>query len=263
MSAIPSDIRERIIAAATTIYEDNRHEVFPTVDQVRRAARADMNTTSAVMREWRRQQLAKAAPTAIQVPEAVSRANSLALANLWQQAQELANEGLRAAQSAWDGERDELDSLRREISEAFEQQAKELTQLRDELESTKKAHQLALELQGRDLQVVTSERDKLRMELAALQVKYEALEQSQQDQKKQAATEVHRIAERLTKIEAERDEERKGASKAREETARLSGQLAAHQEQMAVIVARLGPSAVSAKGAKSPGSEGSDDVNES
>jgi len=263
MSAIPSDIRERIIAAATTLYEDNRHEVFPTVDQVRRAARADMNTTSAVMREWRRQQLAKTAPTAIQVPEAVNRANSQALANLWQQAQELANESLRAAQSAWESEREELDSLRREISEAFEQQARELTQLKAEFESAQKAHQLAIESQRFDLQTVTSERDQLRMEWATLQVKYEALEHSQQEQKRQAATEVHRIAERLTKIEAERDEERKGAAKAREEAARLSGQLVAHREQMAVLAARLGPSAGSSKGGKSPDEQGDGDVNES
>ncbi len=250
MSAIPSDIRERIIAAATTIYEDNRHEVFPTVDQVRRAARADMNTTSTVMREWRRQQLAKAAPTAIHIPETVSRANSQALANLWQQAQEVANESLRAAQGVWESEREELDSLRREISEAFEQQAKELAQVRAELEATQKAHQLALESHQSDLRTVISERDQLRMELAALQVKYAALEQAQQEQKKQAAIEVHRIAERLTKIEAERDEERNGAAKAREETARLSGQLSAHREQMAVFAARLGPSAGNSKDGK-------------
>src|SRR3546814_17529844 len=51
--AIPAEIRERIIAAAVELYEQAGRENLPTVDQVRRVARADMNTTSAVMKAWR------------------------------------------------------------------------------------------------------------------------------------------------------------------------------------------------------------------
>ena len=104
---IPADVRERIIAAAAELYEQAGRENLPTVDAVRRAARADMNTTSAVMREWRRAQTAQAAPVAVTVPEVVTQANTAALAALWQQAQELANESLRAAQAAWETSLDE------------------------------------------------------------------------------------------------------------------------------------------------------------
>ena len=90
MSQIPAEIRDRITAVANELFEDAGREAFPTVDAVRRAARADMNTTSAVMREWRRAQTAQAVPVAVAVPETITQANAVALAALWQQAQAIA-----------------------------------------------------------------------------------------------------------------------------------------------------------------------------
>src|SRR3546814_17815003 len=69
---IPADVRERIIAAATDLFEQSGRETMPTVDAVRRAARVDMNAASAVMKEWRRAQTAQAAPVAVAVPESRS-----------------------------------------------------------------------------------------------------------------------------------------------------------------------------------------------
>lgn len=77
----------------------------------------DESSASAVMREWRRSQTAQAAPVAVTVPEVVTQANSTALAALWQTAQELANESLRAAQAAWETERAEADQDRAELEE--------------------------------------------------------------------------------------------------------------------------------------------------
>jgi len=124
--AIPSDIRERVVSAANTLYEQAGRETFPTVDQVRRTAKVDMNAASAVMREWRRQQTVQAAPVAVTIPEGVQLAHSQALAALWMQAQELANESLRTAQTAWETERTELDAMRQEMATAYETQATEL-----------------------------------------------------------------------------------------------------------------------------------------
>jgi colicin import membrane protein len=66
------------------------------------------------------------------------------------------------------------------------------------------------------------------------QAKAEAAEQAHSDQRKQ-------MIERLTANQAELDEARKAASVAREEAARLAGQLAVHQEQTTAILARLAP----------------------
>lgn len=125
-TSIPLEVRERITAAAEEIYEQSGFESFPTVDQVRRAARADMNTTSHVMRDWRREKTTRAVPVAVTVPEVIVQANASALSQLWQEAQDLANESLRAAQSAWEVEREELDVMRKELSNAYEDQASDL-----------------------------------------------------------------------------------------------------------------------------------------
>ena len=57
------------------------------------------------------------------------------------------------------------------------------------------------------------------------------------------ATEAHRQAERLTALQSERDQARKEAGQAREEAARLAGQLVAHKEQSAALLARVAPAA--------------------
>src|ERR1700730_1026666 len=95
-TAIPADVRERIIDAATALYEQSGKATFPTVDAVRRAARVDMNATSSVMKDWRRAQTAQAAPVVVAVPEAVQQAGDAALATVWTYAQDQANEALRA-----------------------------------------------------------------------------------------------------------------------------------------------------------------------
>jgi len=48
--------RDRIFAAADMLFEQAGRASFPTVDAVRRAAKAGMNDASVVMKEWRRLQ---------------------------------------------------------------------------------------------------------------------------------------------------------------------------------------------------------------
>lgn len=81
----------------------------------------------------------------------------------------------------------------------------------------------------------------MRAELAKAQAKTDAVELESKDQRKKAAEEAHRMAERLTATQAERDDARTEASKAREEAARLSGQLDTYKEQAAELLARLEP----------------------
>ncbi len=130
---------------------------FPTVDQVRRYARVDMNAASAIMREWRRAQSVQAAPVAVHVPDAVVHANHQVLVALWTQAQELANESLRTAQSAWDAERAELDEMRQELAHAYEAQAAEFDLLKSQAADAAIAHQEAVKLASDELARVRAE----------------------------------------------------------------------------------------------------------
>jgi colicin import membrane protein len=127
---INPEVRERILAAAQSLFEQSGRVELPTVDAVRRLSKTNMNDASAVMKEWRRLQIVSAAAVAVSVPEKVSQASQAALSALWSEAQELANESLNVAQAAWDAERAEAEKLRVELSSAFETQGAELDALR-------------------------------------------------------------------------------------------------------------------------------------
>lgn len=137
---INQDTRERIISAANQLFEQAGRADFPTVDTVRRLAKTNMGDTSAVMKEWRKMQTATAAPVAVTVPDRVQQASQAALVALWGDAQEMANESLRAAQTAWDAERAEAETLRGELSAAFESQASELDALQARFTELEAAH---------------------------------------------------------------------------------------------------------------------------
>lgn len=200
---IPVEVRERIIAAAEDIYEQLGRETFPTVDTVRRAAKADMNTTSTVMKDWRRQQTTQAVPVAVTVPEAVVQANASALAQLWAEAQELANESLRAAQSTWEVEREELDVMRKELSNAYEYQASDLEEaitkilsLEDRINEQEAQHSTAM----RELSFEHSE--ELRKRKVELEQVYEKLSEFQ----KEAEHAILKVAEEARRVQDIREE---------------------------------------------------------
>ena len=119
---ISQETRERIVTAASQLYEQAGRLDFPTVDAVRRLSKTNMNDASAVMKEWRRMQTATAAPVAVAVPDRVQQASQAAIAALWGEAQGLATEALHAAQADWEKERAEAETLRGELSAAFEAQ---------------------------------------------------------------------------------------------------------------------------------------------
>jgi colicin import membrane protein len=127
------EVRERILAAAQSLFEQSGRKELPTVDSVRKLSKTSMNDASAVMREWRRSQIVSASAAVVSVPERVASASQAALHALWNEAQELANEALNVAQTAWDAERAEAEKLRVELSLAFETQGAELEALKGKL----------------------------------------------------------------------------------------------------------------------------------
>ena len=123
---LATDTLDRIFTAAGTLYDRAGRAGFPTVDAVRKTARVNMNDASTGMKQWRRAQRNQAVPAGVQVPGGVQQANAVALAALWRAAQELATESLRAAQTGWDAERAEFDTLNKQMADAYEGQASAL-----------------------------------------------------------------------------------------------------------------------------------------
>ncbi|MDD5113323.1 MAG: DNA-binding protein [Methylobacter sp.] len=111
---------------------------------------------------------------------------------------------------------------------AGEQHAVELERIRTELAEQKKA-----------VQSLAAERDQGCAELATVKAQAAAADKTQQEQRKRTAEETHRMAERLTKIETDCDAAHKQAATAREEAAKLRGQLEATQTQAAELLQAL------------------------
>ena len=270
---LATDTRERIFTAAETLYETAGRATFPTVDAVRKLAKVNMNDANAGMKEWRRAKTTQAAPVAVQVPEAVQQANNAALGVMWQQAMDLANQSLIAAQAGWDSERLESETLNRQMADAYEAQAVELQaaqgqigtlegeiallkqslerltadltvanasaerevvkaveisrradELRAELDAAHRANDgLQEELKGVRGRLVTADAQAgdLRARLAVSDADLSATKQVAQDERKKAE-----------KALAEREDSQARAGAAREEAAKLRGQVETLQSQV-------------------------------
>ncbi|MCK6373652.1 MAG: DNA-binding protein [Aquabacterium sp.] len=215
------DARERVFAAASQIFEESGRQTMPTVDQVRRLAKVDMHAATAAMREWRRQQTAQAAPIAVAVPEVVAKANELAIAQLWTQAQELANQSLREAQSAWDAERAELDQMRVELSDAFEAQAAELELAKSRIEALEREARETAEIAAAELQKLRDELAQVRAELGVATTRAERAEAT-------SAELEHRVADlrgELDRAHADVDQVRAELSRAHADVDQARGEL--------------------------------------
>ena len=136
MEQLSPEVKARIFAAAETLYDEKNRDSFPTVDAVRRQARVNMNDASLGMKEWRKAQLAGLAEVPVIVPDAIQQSGLQLLGTIWQLSQEMATEGLRAAQHVWENERQELETIQAQISSAFEDTEAELATVKDDLSTT-------------------------------------------------------------------------------------------------------------------------------
>lgn len=264
--AIPSEVRERVIAAAVELYDQADRQGFPTVDAVRRLSRADMNTVSSVMKEWRQAQTKKVENVVVAVPEQIKQTSDKAVADLWQKAKDLANESLSNAQDGWEIERGRFEDMRIDLSNSYEAKAAEFDAAKKQLteseaKTTEQAQHLAAvrqseaeaanraeraEARAADLRAELDrsiqETDRQRSELAEARAKAEAATAATEatraelatvkaqaaEQAKQATAEAQRTTDRLAKMETDRDQVRAelATAKAKAEAADL-----AHQEQ--------------------------------
>lgn len=220
---LAKDTRDRIFAAADSLYEQAGRTVFPTVDAVRKTAKVNMNDASAGMKEWRRAQTTQAAPVAVQVPEAVQQASGAALAALWQSAQELANESLRAAQAGWDGERAEADTLTRQMADAYETQAVELEAAQGEIARLK----AAAEESAVGLAQLLGEMEDTRRELGAAKVAAE-----------RADARTVEIELRVADLRAELDHAHRDTEQARAAVTAAAGELDQVRGALAMVTAK-------------------------
>lgn len=214
--AIPVETKDRIIRTATELKAELGK--LPSVDQVRRAAKVDMNAASQVMREWRQTLLAQSSPVVVAIPEQVQQSATAAIAAIWTKAQELANENLRNAQAVWETERAEFDAIRSELSQAYEVQEEQLTLVNHELE---RAHDLAGK-QDQQVALLTSEVAEAKLQAGKLAIRIE-------DQESLIAS-----------LRAELDKAREQVTAAEVKAARFEGMFDSVTEQNKALMAAIG-----------------------
>lgn len=238
----PKDTLDRIFSAADSLYEQAGRATFPTVDAVRKTARVNMNDASAGMKQWRHIHTVKVVPVLVQVPERVQQAGGTALAMLWQEAQELAHESLRAAQAGWEVERVDAETLNKQMADAYEVQAVELeaaqdavVQLKADVDRVNSDNaRLDGELAETRRQLAAASAVNERVEVRTIEIERRATElRTELDHAHQLLIEAradlagmrnaHAVV--LGKTENERDQIRQEFSQVQEESATLRGQV--------------------------------------
>lgn len=130
---IPADLRERIHQLMSLLSLQHDQQCFPLLADVCRLAGVDMNVASQLYMEWRKSQQANIAPLPQSLPGELNQQAGLVLDRTWQQAQQRANQYVRSAQAAWQGERQELLAEQQDLALLCEQQAQELDAVRQHL----------------------------------------------------------------------------------------------------------------------------------
>jgi len=124
------EIKERIFAAADELHAASPRGEFPNVEAVRQRSRAGMNNVVEAMKEWRDKQRKQAQaickPLPVELQAELHGILQMAGHNLWETAQQLANESLEAARAAFKAEKADLTELLAQQSAAYEAQAGEL-----------------------------------------------------------------------------------------------------------------------------------------
>jgi colicin import membrane protein len=142
--------------------------------------------------------------------------------------------------------RERLTATEQSAKAASGQHTAELARMNATIEAEQTRHQQETQLLRSELadqkqatQVAIVDRDQARAELAIVKAKAEVTDQAHQEQRKATADEEKRNVERITKFEADQAQTHKEASAAREDAAKLRGQVEAMQAQLTELTRAL------------------------
>jgi len=124
--ALNPEVKKRIFDAADELLAASEEGEFPNVEAVRQRSRAGMNNVVEAMQEWRQNQRKQVQAVREPLPANLHGVLQGMGQTLWETAQQLANESLDNARSAFESEKADLLQLSVEQSDAYEKQADEL-----------------------------------------------------------------------------------------------------------------------------------------
>lgn len=143
---VSQEIQARIIEVAEQLHAENSDK-FPTVAEVRSASKADMNSVSIVMKQWRQSKLMPVKQIEELAPgELLELSNQLA-SKIWSEAKQQADSKLRDAETKFNEERAETDEIRNQLASECDRlntELEQITELKDDAVKAQNDAQTAL-----------------------------------------------------------------------------------------------------------------------
>lgn len=131
---ISEEIQTRIVEVAEQLHAENPKK-FPSVAEVRSASKADMNSVSIVMKNWRQSKLMPVKQIEELAPRELLELSNQLTSKIWSEAKQQADSKLRDAETKFNEERAETDELRVQLSnecDRLDAELKQITQLKDD-----------------------------------------------------------------------------------------------------------------------------------
>ena len=131
---ISEEIQARIIEVAEQLHSQNKDK-FPTVAEVRALSKADMNSVSIVMKNWRQSKLMPVKQIEELAPRELLELSNQLTSKIWSEAKQQADSKLRDAETKFNEERAETDELRVQLSnecDRLDAELEQITQLKDD-----------------------------------------------------------------------------------------------------------------------------------
>ena len=131
---VSQEIQARIIEVAEQLHAENSDK-FPTVAEVRSASKADMNSVSIVMKNWRQSKLMPVKKIEELAPTELLELSNQLTSKIWSEAKLQAESKLRDAEQKFNDERKELEELRLELANECDRlntELEQITELKDD-----------------------------------------------------------------------------------------------------------------------------------
>ena len=134
---VSQEIQARIIEVAEQLHAENSDK-FPTVAEVRALSKADMNSVSIVMKNWRQSKLMPVQKIEESAPVEILELSNQLASKIWSEAKQQADSKLRDAETKFNEERAETDEIRNQLASECDRlniELEQITQLKDDAET--------------------------------------------------------------------------------------------------------------------------------
>ena len=131
---VSQEIQARIIEVAEQLHAENPDK-FPTVAEVRSASKADMNSVSIVMKNWRQSKLMPVQKIEEDAPLEIIELSKQLSSKIWSEAKQQADSKLRDAETKFNEERAETDEIRNQLASECDRlntELEQITELKDD-----------------------------------------------------------------------------------------------------------------------------------